>query len=267
MIGLPSAIKTVRSQMVAQWPATRSRPIYSLMLGLLSFLGYMAIQVHVKLLPGYGNNSAVPQLINTLFPSWFAGFAFAAIAIGALVPAAVMSIAAANLFTRNVYKEYVNRNATERQESQVAKITSLVVKFGALLFIVAIPTQAVINFQLLGGVWIAQTLPAVFLGLYTRWFNRWALLAGWAAAMIFGTWMFIATGLKSTLYALTIGPLHLPPVYQAVLALALNLILALVLTPIFEAIRPKRRQAPDVDKAYPALAVSEEIVTTGPLRS
>ena len=35
-----------------------------------------------------------------MFPDWFVGVAFAAIAIGALVPAAVMSIAAANLFTR-----------------------------------------------------------------------------------------------------------------------------------------------------------------------
>ena len=31
---------------------------------------------------------------------------------------------------------------------------------------------------LLGGVWISQTIPAVILGLYTRWFNPWALIAG-----------------------------------------------------------------------------------------
>src|SRR5262249_22525262 len=149
---------------------------------------------------GYGNNSAVPQLINALFPAWFAGFAFAAISIGALVPAAVMSIAAANLFTRNIYKEYLNPHATDRQESQLAKLTSLIVKVGAFLFILFIPTQSVINFQLLGRVWILQTLTAVFLGLYTRGFNRWALVIAWAASMLFGTWMFIATGLKSAVY-------------------------------------------------------------------
>ena len=53
-------------------------------------------------------NDVVPALFKALFPSWFAGFAFAAIAIGALVPAAVMCIGAANLFTRNFWKPYVN---------------------------------------------------------------------------------------------------------------------------------------------------------------
>src|SRR5881275_1388455 len=104
-------------------------PIYSLMLGLLALTGYIAIAAHIKPLAGFGSNGAVPGLINAFFPSWFAGFAFAAIAIGALVPASIMSIAAANLFTRNIYKEYIKPNSTDREESSVAKITSLVVKF------------------------------------------------------------------------------------------------------------------------------------------
>ncbi len=134
-------------------------PIYSLMLGLLALTGYMAIAAKVKPLAGFGSNGAVPALINASFPSWFAGFAFAAIAIGALVPAAVMSIAAANLFTRNIYKAYIRRNAGDREESTVAKWASFIVKFGALLFIIYIPTAQIINFQLLGGIWILQTLP------------------------------------------------------------------------------------------------------------
>src|SRR5579883_2903410 len=116
-------------------------PIYSLMLGLLALLGYMAIAAHVTPLKGFGNNGSIPALINAEFPSWFAGFAFAAIAIGALVPAAVMSIAAANLFTRNIYKAYFDKGASVEREASVAKIASFVVKFGALIFIVYLPTQ------------------------------------------------------------------------------------------------------------------------------
>ena len=209
-------------------------PIYSLMLGLLSFLGYMAIAAKVHLFGTYGANSSIPALINQSFDPWFAGFAFAALAIGALVPAAVMSIAAANLFTRNIYKAYLKRDATDRQESQVAKITSLVVKFGALLFILYVSTQQVVNFQLLGGIWILQTLPAVYLGLYTNWFNRWAMLIGWAVAMIAGTWMFIAAGNSPTTLVFGIN------IYIAVAVLILNLLLAVVLTPIFEAIGARR---------------------------
>ena len=56
-----------------------------------------------------------------MFPDWFAGVAFAAIGIGALVPAAIMSIAAANLWTRNIYKEYLNKDATPQQEARRAR--------------------------------------------------------------------------------------------------------------------------------------------------
>lgn len=219
-------------------------PIYSLMLGMLALLGYMAIAANINPagtpLASYKGNAAVPLLINASFPSWFAGFAFAAIAIGALVPAAVMSIAAANLFTRNIYKAYFNKEADAARQAGVAKLTSLIVKFGALVFIVYLPTQYVLNFQLLGGIWIMQTLPAVFLGLYTRWFNRWALLVGWLAGMVAGTSMFILTNATSSVYAITIGPLSLPPMYAAFTSVILNLILVVVLTPVFELIGARR---------------------------
>jgi SSS family solute:Na+ symporter len=214
-------------------------PIYSLMLGLLALTGYMAIAAHIKPLAPFGANGAVPALINAEFPSWFAGFAFAAISIGALVPAAVMSIAAANLFTRNIFKEYINPNASERAESSVAKWTSLVLKFGAVLFIVYIPTTQVINFQLLGGIWILQTLPAVFLGLYTHWFNRWALLIGWAAGEVLGTIFFYAANLKSV-YVISLGSFSFPAMYIAFSMIILNLALAIILTPIFNVIGLRR---------------------------
>ncbi len=88
-------------------------PAYSLALGLLALLGFMAIANGTTPVGGDGN-TIVPALLEDMFPDWFAGVAFAAIGIGALVPAAIMSIAAANLFTRNIYKEYFRKNATSR---------------------------------------------------------------------------------------------------------------------------------------------------------
>src|SRR6188472_1173012 len=134
-------------------------------------------------------NDAVPDLFLKFFPPWFQGVAFAAIAIGALVPAAVMSIAAANLFTRNVFREFIRPDCTPERESQVAKLVSLFVKVGALAFAIVLPTEYAIDLQLLGGVWILQTLPAVALGLYTRWFDARALLLGWLGGMAVGTYM------------------------------------------------------------------------------
>ena len=121
-----------------------------------------------------------------MFPDWFAGVAFAAVGIGALVPAAIMSIAAANLFTRNIYREYFKRDATEKQEATVSKLVSLIVKAGAVACILLLDPQFSIDLQLIGGVIILQTLPAVGLGLVTRWFHRGALVAGWAAGMLAG---------------------------------------------------------------------------------
>ena len=58
----------------------------------------------------------------------------------------------------------------------------------ALIFVLTLDKQNAINFQLLGGVWILQTFPAIVFSLYTRWFHKWALLAGWAVSMVYGTW-------------------------------------------------------------------------------
>ncbi|ALV33647.1 sodium:solute symporter family protein [Streptomyces sp. CdTB01] len=159
-------------------------PLYSLMLGLLALLGFMAIAAGVKVTNG---QLAIPQLFEDMFPSWFAGVAFAAIGIGALVPAAIMSIAAANLFTRNIYKDFIKPDATPAQETKVSKLVSLLVKVGALVFVLTMDKTVAINFQLLGGIWILQTFPSLVGGLFTRWFHRWALLAGWAVGMVYGT--------------------------------------------------------------------------------
>ena len=163
------------------------------------------------------------------FPGWFVGVAFAAIAIGGLVPAAIMSIAASNLFTRNVYRQFIRPDCTPKQEAQNAKIMSLVVKFGALVFIIFLPLQYAIQLQLLGGIWISQTIPAVIVGLYTRWFNPWALLAGWACGLVSGTWMAASLNFQSAVFPLAIDGFTVPG-YAALYALPINFAVSIVLS-------------------------------------
>ncbi|WP_329079642.1 MULTISPECIES: monocarboxylate uptake permease MctP [unclassified Streptosporangium] len=209
-------------------------PAYSLLLGLIALLGFMAIAAGIKPI-GTDNNTIVPQLFDKMFPDWFTGVAYAAIGIGALVPAAIMSIAAANLFTRNIYKEYLKPDASDADEARVSKITSLLVKVGAVLCILFLDTGFSIDLQLIGGVIILQTLPSVALGLYTRWFHRSGLIAGWVAGMGTGMLLLYNIGNPAT------GKLHFAgsafpleklgldtkmTIYAGIIALAANLAVA-----------------------------------------
>ncbi len=211
-------------------------PAYSLVLGLLALLGFMAVALHVGTAPEfadgfkrYGNNFAVPALVLAVFPGWFAGVAFAAIAIGALVPSAIMSIACANIVSRTIYRGFLRPQATNAQESTVAKLASLMVKVGALVFIVFVPVPYALQFQLLGGLWIIQVLPSVILGLYLRMLSGWALLAGWAVGSGVGTWMASTTAFKAAVYTVTLSGVSFPG-YIALWSLIANIIVSVVLS-------------------------------------
>jgi solute:Na+ symporter, SSS family len=213
-------------------------PAYSFALGLIALLGTMAVASGVKAMPQYaqgfktfGNQFAVPALFLEMFPSWFVGIAFAAIAIGALVPAAIMSIACANLFTRNLYKEFMRPDCTEAEEARMAKIVSLVVKVGAVVFIIAIPQEYAIQLQLLGGIWIIQLLPPIVLGLYARSFNPTALLLGWIAGTAIGTYMAAAQGFTSSVYPLALFGVTIPG-YAALYSVVINFLVAALMTPL-----------------------------------
>jgi SSS family solute:Na+ symporter len=217
-------------------------PAYSFVLGLLALLGWVAIAAGTTPIGLDGEPNAqlvIPQLFEDMFPAWFAGVAFAAIAIGALVPAAIMSIAAANTFSRNIYKEWLKPDATPKQEAKVSKLMSLLVKAFALLFVLTLDKQNAINFQLLGGIWILQTFPAVVFSLFTRWFHRWALLAGWAVAMVYGTYEAyqVVNPITGKHFG---GSLALMPGieqmgYIAMTAFCLNLVVSVVLSAILNA--------------------------------
>jgi solute:Na+ symporter, SSS family len=209
-------------------------PAYTLLLGLIALLGYMAHAAHIKVA---SNNDVVPALFQALFPSWFAGFAFSAIAIGALVPAAVMSIGAANLFTRNIWKSYINPDISHAGEASVAKVASLVVKLGALAFTIFLPTQYALDLQLLGGLWILQTFPALVFGLFTRWFRSEGLLLGWAAGILWGTWTAWSNGLKP-LATLSLGDTSYV-FYVGLGALILNVVVAVIATAIVSMVSPR----------------------------
>ena len=205
-------------------------PAYSLVLALIALMGFMAHAAGIKVA---NPQDAVPQLFLKMFPDWFSGFCFAAIAIGALVPAAVMSIGAANTFTRNVWRPFVDPNMTPLRESQLAKLMSLIVKVGALAVIIFMPTKFALDLQLLGGVWMVQIFPAVIFGLYTRWFSSEALLAGWVVGFGLGT--YLSWGAAAWVPTSVIAGYG---AYNGIIAVIANIVVATVLSFV---LRPKEQ--------------------------
>ena len=118
-------------------------------------------------------------------------------------------------------------------------IVSLVVKIGAVAFVLALPHDYAIQFQLLGGIWIIKLLPPILLGLYTRSRSAPALLIGWAMGLATGTYMAATQGFATSVYALSVFGITLPG-YAALYSVVLNLFLAMALTPVFNLLRPQR---------------------------
>ena len=106
------------------------------------------------------------------------------------------------------------------------------------MFIIFLPTQYAIQMQLLGGIWIIHTFPAVIFGLYTRWLDSRALLIGWFVGMISGTWMAASIGFRP-IYPLSLFGITVPA-YIAVYSFIFNLVTAVVLTLAFNALARQR---------------------------
>jgi SSS family solute:Na+ symporter len=225
--------KTIRRNMAVL-------PIYTVLLGLVALLGMMALAAGIQ--PKDGNPQfAVPQLIVEMFPPWFTGVAFAAIAMSALVPAAIMAIGSGNLVSRNLIGEYSRKKRSPRFETEVSKIVSVLVKVGALVFVLTLDTSFALNFQLLGGIWILQTLPTVLFGLFTKKFaNKIGLIAGWAAGILYGT--IAAYNVESAKSAHFGGSTAVPffwdsPMYIAVTALLINLVITVAVCTVVNILR------------------------------
>lgn len=219
-------------------------PVYCMALALMAMLGFFALARGVT--PADGDlNTVVPRLIHEYFPSWSAGIAYAALSIAALIPAAVMSIAAANTFTRSLYRPYLRPGATPAAEAWVSRWVSLIVKFGAAALILAVDPAFSVDLQLVGGVLILQTLPAVFLGLLTAWFHRAALIAGMIAGLAVGVGMLYGIPKRDgtgRVVAEHFGGSSWPlgdggSVYVGIVALLANLVVAVACTLLMRAAR------------------------------
>ncbi len=208
-------------------------PMYGVGLFLLTLFGVLifAVPDALNLVRTTGNGAlVVPALLIYTMPPWFVGFALLGIFIGGLVPAAVMAISQSNLLVRNIIKEF-KKDLKPETETRIVKWATVVFKFLALGFVFALGSSDTyaISLQLLGGVFIAQTLPAMLLGLYQKNLNKNGLLAGWFVGMIAGIYLMLQANHFAVLKT-ALGNTPFGLLYIAASSLAINLFVVYVWT-------------------------------------
>lgn len=213
-------------------------PAWTMVLAVFGLLGVTALASGINTPPGH-TEQALPLLVTRLLPPTAAGLVFGSIAVGALVPAAVMSISAATCFVRNIHVEFFDPTATPKRQVRTARWVSIAAKAGAVAFVLGLRAQDAIDLQLLGGVWILQTFPAVAAGLYTRRLHQDALLAGWAIGMAAGTFLVVRGGFSQVVPITVAG--HGAQLYAGLVALAVNLLVASLLTVVLDRLGVPRR--------------------------
>ena len=159
-------------------------PLYSLMLGLLALLGFMAIAAGMQ---GGERPAGDPAAVRDDVPRLVRGCGLRGDRHRRAGPGGDHVDRGGEPLHPQHLQGLHQAGRDARAGDQGLQAGSLLVKVGALAFVLTMDKTVAINFQLLGGIWILQTFPALVGGLFTRWFHRWALLAGWAVGMIYGT--------------------------------------------------------------------------------
>ncbi|MEM0139099.1 MAG: sodium:solute symporter [Ferroplasma sp.] len=191
-------------------------PLYNVLLMFVALVGVMAV-VYYNAVPKV-SSEALPKLVMAMFPASFTAFAFAAVVVGSIVPASIMALASANLLTRNVYLEYINPKASEKSQTNLSRVLVMAVIFGALAFsLIPAASGEIVYLQTIGGAIIMQTLPAVYMALFTRKLNKYPVGLGWLAGLTTVMVTLAQLDFSTSLYK------NLDFLYVGILALVINL--------------------------------------------
>jgi Na+/proline symporter len=173
-------------------------PFYQVWLVFLAIMGLVALAKN--LVPSGVSSLAFPSVLNAYFPSSFVAIAFAGIVIGSMVPAGLQSLGAANLITRNIYLDFINRRANERQQVFWGRVAVFIMIVASLIFAL-VPAASGLIFYLLtfSYAWLLQTLPAIILSMYWYDLDKYSVAAGWAVGTGLVTYGLVTVKFSSSL--------------------------------------------------------------------
>ncbi len=152
-----------------------------------------------------------------------------------MVPAGLQSLGAANLIARNIYVDFINKRATEKQQVLWGGRVSVFIMIIASLIFAITPAASGLIFYLLtfSYAWLLQTLPAIILSMYWYDLDKYSVAAGWAVGTVFVTY-----GLATVKFSSSLLPWFYN-IYVGFLGLVLNLVVMLVMYAVVKALKVK----------------------------
>ena len=154
-------------------------PLYAITTPLMLIVGFSAVLI----LPGLKDGDlSLLILVQKTFPAWFLGIVGGAGALTAMTCAAIQLLCGATLYAKNLFRPLIAPGMSDSRVATAAKVMLLVLTVGALLLAIYSPLSLVSLF-LLGFAGIAQLLPGVVLGLYSRRVTTSGVFVGMAAGI------------------------------------------------------------------------------------
>jgi cation/acetate symporter len=177
---------------------------------------------------GLAKNMAVLDMCLKMGGPWLMAIGAAGAVAAILSTAAGLMITAASTISHDLYKVYINKNATEKQELAIAKITTLVMSAIAVVLAVLLKQENVAWLVTLAfGIAASAVFPAMIATLWWKRATRQGLIAGMVTGLVVSVVFIVLllTGVKTFLGLPTSGG---PGIFGVTAALAVLVVVSLL---------------------------------------
>lgn len=157
---------------------------------------------------GMAVNMAVVKVSEELGGPWLMAIGTAGAVAAVLSTAAGLMITSASTISHDLYKNYINPDATEKQELNIAKITTVVMSAISIIFALILKTENVAWLVTLAfGIAASAIFPVMVSNLWWKRFTRQAAMAGMITGLLVSLFFIILllSGVKTFLGFSTVG--------------------------------------------------------------
>jgi cation/acetate symporter len=157
---------------------------------------------------GMAVNMAVVKVSEQIGGPWLMAIGTAGAVAAVLSTAAGLMITSASTISHDLYKNYINPDATEKQELNIAKITTVLMSVVSIIFALILKKENVAWLVTLAfGIAASAIFPIMVSNLWWKRFTRQAAIAGMITGLVVSLFFIILllSGVTSFLGFSTVG--------------------------------------------------------------